>query len=95
MVLLEALASGLPCVTTDTGGQAEVVADRVGAVTGVDPDALADGLARIVESYPRYQRATEGYVAHHYAQTDVVRQYERVFHEVGGQPITPARTTGD
>jgi glycosyltransferase involved in cell wall biosynthesis len=51
-VLLEAMASGLPIVTTDVGGVREFVTDRVGGavVSPRDPRALADGLARYLSS---------------------------------------------
>ncbi len=49
-VLVEALCSGRPVVTTDVGGSRELVDDRVGAV--VPPDdaaALAAALARVLD----------------------------------------------
>jgi glycosyltransferase involved in cell wall biosynthesis len=49
-VILEAMACGLPVVTTDVGGVREFVADRVGGavVSAGDPDALAAGLVRFL-----------------------------------------------
>lgn len=50
--VLEAMASGLPVVTTDVGGVREFVADRVGGavVPARAAEALADGLERYVSS---------------------------------------------
>jgi len=52
IALLEAAASGLPCVATDVGGNHEVVADDV---TGIlvpsrDVDAMVEALLRLAES---------------------------------------------
>lgn len=96
MVLLEALASGLPCVTTDTGGQSEVVETRVGAVTGPPQSALAAGLDDVAATYRRRQRATDGYVSSRYELADVVDAYERELRQVAGV-ATPsvARTSAD
>ena len=51
LVLLEAAASGLPCVTTDVGGARDAVVDgQTGFVTPRgNPEALADAMARLLE----------------------------------------------
>jgi glycosyltransferase involved in cell wall biosynthesis len=51
-VLLEAMACGLPIVTTDVGGVREFVADRVGGlvVAPRDADALAAGIVKYLGS---------------------------------------------
>jgi glycosyltransferase involved in cell wall biosynthesis len=51
-VVLEAMASGLPVVTTDVGGVREFVSDRVGGavVRARDAAALADGLEKYLSS---------------------------------------------
>jgi glycosyltransferase involved in cell wall biosynthesis len=53
-VVLEAMASGLPVVTTDVGGVREFVSDRVGGavVPARDAEALANGLEKYVSSAP-------------------------------------------
>ncbi len=51
MVLLEAAASGLPCVTTDVGGARDAVLDgQTGFLAPCgDPEALAAAMTRLVE----------------------------------------------
>lgn len=46
-VLVEAFAAGLPVVATDVGGVARAVGDAALLVPPGDPDAAADGLARV------------------------------------------------
>jgi glycogen(starch) synthase len=53
VVAVEALASGLPVVATDSGGVSEILGpnpDDLGGLVAVDdPEALADGIVRILE----------------------------------------------
>jgi glycosyltransferase involved in cell wall biosynthesis len=51
-VILEAMALGVPVVTTDAGAAGEVVADGVSGILlpcPVDPDALAAAVARLAQ----------------------------------------------
>jgi len=81
MVLLEALASGVPCVTTDTGAQAEVVNDSVGRAVAAEPGALAAELDALSQSYSVHQEATKGYVDKRFSLTKMTERFERVFYE--------------
>ncbi len=50
LVLLEAMASGLPCVATDVGGVADIVSRESGVVVPPKaPDLLAQAMLRLVE----------------------------------------------
>ena len=60
-VVLEAMASGVPIVTTDVGGVRELVADRTGATPGAivvpqDPAAIAEAMERFLTA-PEVARA--------------------------------------
>jgi glycosyltransferase involved in cell wall biosynthesis len=50
IALLEALASGLPVVVTDTGGTSELVRGNGLIVPWADAEGLADALAHLIDS---------------------------------------------
>lgn len=77
IALLEAIAAGLPVVVTDTGGTAEVVRGNGLVVPWADAVALADALARLIDS-PRLReemgsRSEE--IAKEFSWEEVSRQY--------------------
>ena len=88
MALLEAAASGLPCVTTDVGGTSEVV---VHGATGFlvppsNPEALAYAMLRM-SSMPADARARMGeqarrHVAARFALSQVTGQWESLYQEM-------------
>jgi glycosyltransferase involved in cell wall biosynthesis len=53
---LQAMAAGVPVVATDAGAVAEVVGDGARLVPPGDPDALADGLAEVLDHPERAAR---------------------------------------
>jgi len=57
LVLLEAMACGLPLVATRCGGPEELIDDQVGLLVDAgDVDGLSDALARMLADYGRYDR---------------------------------------
>lgn len=55
VVILEALACGLPVVSTQVGGIAEIIDERNGIlVPKDDTQALAEAMARCCQTYPHY-----------------------------------------
>jgi glycosyltransferase involved in cell wall biosynthesis/SAM-dependent methyltransferase len=90
MVLLEAAASGLPCVTTDAGGARDAVVD---GQTGFlaprgNPEALASAMTRLVE-LPGAARREMGQTARELALARfdmgaVTSQWEQLYRQATG-----------
>src|SRR5262249_8026626 len=65
-VVVEALASGLPVVSTTVGGIPEMVDDQAGRlVPPDDPSALADALEYMLDALDRFDRQAIGEAAPH------------------------------
>lgn len=82
----EAMAMGLPCVATDVGDVAVLMADTGVLVPKANPDALAQGVARLLALGPEYRkrmgdRARERIRAT-YTMTCVRQQFERIYSNV-------------
>ena len=88
-VVLEAMASGVPCVVTDVGDSAAVVG-RVGVtVPKEDAAALAEGMKRLA-TLSETERATIGRrslirVQKEFSMERCVDRFEAVYLEVLGQ----------
>jgi len=95
MVVLEALAAGLPVVTTNTGGQSELVTPAVGAVADGDTSAvIADALQRVLDEYDSRQQATRGYVAEQYSRAQMAAAYEDLYREAVGDTVVVGDAVG-
>ncbi|MGD1899070.1 MAG: glycosyltransferase [Phormidesmis sp.] len=75
-VLKEAMALGLPVVSTTHGGIPELVEDTVSGylVPERDADAIANALVKLIEQpqrWPEMGRAGRAYVEHHYSLSDL------------------------
>lgn len=92
IVFLEALASGLPVVTSGTGGQTDIVDSSVGfagETTVADggerespPATYATMLERLTGDYATHQQSTDGYVAERFHREQMVDEYEEALQEV-------------
>lgn len=79
-VLGEAMATGVPCVTTDVGESGVIVGDTGYVVPASCPDALASALAKCVELGPKGRnllgmRARQR-IIERYSLSAIVEQYE-------------------
>lgn len=82
--VLEGMASGLPMVVTDVGGNAEVVIDGESGlvVPPRDPAALGEALARLAGDQALRKRlgaSAHERVARHFTLDECVNKYERLY----------------
>jgi glycosyltransferase involved in cell wall biosynthesis len=85
-VVVEAMACGVPCVVTDVGDSARIVADTGTVVPRRDPRALADAWQAMLEMEPA-KRAQLGLAARRrvmeeYSLSQIVSRYESLFEEL-------------
>jgi glycosyltransferase involved in cell wall biosynthesis len=92
-VILEAMAAGLPIVSTDVFGTKETAAQVPGnvIVPAGDPAALARGMQRMVnpashgtsrKALQEIGRANQDYVHSHFRQGESVRHTLRIYQEL-------------
>ena len=76
VVLLEAMATGLPVVATASGGPEDIVTPTTGRlVPPDDTEALADALLQMIASWPSYDAsAIRQYTLDHYGPEPFVRR---------------------
>jgi len=82
IVFLEALAHGLPVVTSNQGGQTDIIDESVGVCVSPTVSSVADGIRTVLEDYERYQSATESYVQSKFSSTVMAEEYEEVYQSV-------------
>jgi len=83
MVFLEALASGLPVVTSETGGQTDIVeSGEVGEYAAATPKAQGNAIRAVADNYEDYQINTCGYVKRNFSRGQMVDAYEKLFEEL-------------
>jgi glycosyltransferase involved in cell wall biosynthesis len=89
----EAMACGIPCVATDVGDSAYIVADTGISVPARRPEAFADALCQLIETGSE-RRQQLGMVARRrveleFSLPNIVRRYELLYqqHTASPQPI--------
>ena len=87
LTLLEAMASGLPVVATEVGGNPEVVIDGLTGylVPAKDPKAMANKLRLLIEDGNlRQKMGVEGRkrVVENFSIKETAKQYEELYNEV-------------
>lgn len=86
-VLGEAMACGVPCVTTDVGDSADIVGDSGIVVPASDSGALANGLLEILNKSHEERRAlgqrARARIEANYAVSRIVSQYAETYESLG------------
>ena len=96
-IIGEAMAAGVPCVTTDVGDAAWVVGETGRAVAPGDPSALAGALLDLIhvgaEGRATLGRAARERVQEHFTMSSVARRYAALCRQHGGAG-SPRHPTG-
>ena len=90
LVLLEALACGVPCIATNVGGIPEVIEDGVNGflVSCGDKSAAAEKgilLLRDDKLHSKFKKNAVEIVAQKFHSSSIVAQYENLYYEVAGE----------
>lgn len=97
IVLGEAMASGVPCVTTDLGDSAWIVGDAGIVVRPRDPEALAEGMAQLittdVETRRQLGMRARARIAQNFGLPHALERYHDLYREVVLQGIAADRVT--
>lgn len=83
IVIGEAMACGTPCVVTDVGDSALIVANTGTVVAAEDPHALAEAWRKLIEAGPEVRRclgtAARCRVQQHFALPAIVERYQNIY----------------
>ena len=85
-VLGEAMACGVPCVTTDVGDSADIVGDTGVVVEPSNPEALTDGLLKVLHKSSGKRRRLGKYarrrIEKYFSISCIAEQYSRLYSSV-------------
>ncbi|MBW3609114.1 MAG: glycosyltransferase [Actinobacteria bacterium] len=85
VVVVEALAAGLPVLTTDAVGACDVIDGRFGrVVAAADAGALRDGLEAMLDDPPPFSAQAAAAEARRYGAAAVSRRWDEIYRSVAG-----------
>ena len=94
-VVAEAMACGVPCVVTDVGDAAEIVADTGVVVPPRDAAALAAGIIQLISEDRRQRGArARARIESEYSLDAMVARYDALHAEVSQSPLPASRGEG-
>lgn len=77
---VEALASGMPVISTDCLGPSEFIDNKCGSLCRVnDPDDMARAIKEVYENYSKYEREHLENVANKFSEKSVVEKAKEVY----------------
>ncbi len=77
---IEALASGIPVITTDCYGPVEFVDKKCGAICKVnDPEDMARAIKEVITNYEKYDKKYLESVAERYSEEEVIKVAKDVY----------------
>lgn len=77
---VEALASGMPVISTDCLGPSEFIDNKCGSLCRVnDPDDMARAIKEVYENYSKYEREHLENVANKFSEKSVVEKAKKVY----------------
>jgi sugar transferase (PEP-CTERM/EpsH1 system associated) len=97
--ILEAMATGLPVVSTDVGGARELVVEGITGllVPPADSESLASAIASLAEDPDgRLAMGQSGRLraTSHFSLSGMIRQYEDLYLELAARPVRETRRVG-
>jgi glycosyltransferase involved in cell wall biosynthesis len=86
VVFIEAMACGLPIVTTRSGGPEEIVTKEIGLLSAPgDTTAMMENMAELIENYKFYDKKTIRHIAEKkYSEQSITMELEKNFKKIIG-----------
>jgi glycosyltransferase involved in cell wall biosynthesis len=83
VVLIEALAMGLPIVATKSGGPEDIITRQTGVLVKKDPESLAYGIIKIISSYDKYDKDfIRSYAVKNYSGKVIALEYLKIYRQL-------------